>query len=97
MMWLILIIIIVALFMLLRKKPVEEANQAADLSPSTAHMAGTATHVSQADHENDELVAVIMAAIAEFEGTTEFQVLRITHSSPSWTLTSRQELVHGRL
>lgn len=47
--------------------------------------------------EEDELLAVIAAAVAEAEGTDEFRALRIRPSGKTWALTGRQELVHNRL
>ncbi|HMM19264.1 MAG TPA: OadG family protein [Selenomonadales bacterium] len=45
----------------------------------------------------EELFAVIAAAIAEFEGDGEFQVVSIRRRSRSWALFGRAELMRNRL
>jgi len=47
--------------------------------------------------DDAELMAVIMAAVAELEGTSEFHVLSVKASSTNWRLTGRQELMASRL
>jgi hypothetical protein len=47
--------------------------------------------------EEDELIAVIAAALAEADGTESFQAPRIRSSCRKWAFTGRQELVHNRL
>lgn len=49
------------------------------------------------DEEESEVLAVITAAIAEFEGDSNFQVASIKRRSQNWKLTGCQELVGSRL
>jgi hypothetical protein len=44
-----------------------------------------------------ELISVIMAAVAEFEGAEEFAVLTIKSSGCNWTLSGWQDLIRDRL
>lgn len=91
--WLILVLLVAAAIYLLRKKPATEP-QTQDISPRPRdYSLASPAEISTA---NDELLAVLTAAVAEFEGTEYFQVLSIRQSR-NWTLTGRQELLHGRL
>jgi len=85
------ILVAAALFLILRKKPEEQAQSAPQLQES-----GASGYVAQMT-EDDELFAVIAAAVAEFEGGGEFQVLSIRPSGRNWAFTGRQELMQGRL
>jgi hypothetical protein len=90
--WLLIAIIAaVVLFLVLKKKPAEETAQAPQLETS-----GASPYVAQTS-EDDELFAVIAAAVAEFEGGGDFQVLSIRPSGRNWAFTGRQELMQGRL
>ena len=44
-----------------------------------------------------ELISVIMAAVAEFEGAEEFAVLTIKSNGCNWTLSGWQDLIRDRL
>ncbi|VBB09197.1 Hypothetical protein LUCI_4483 [Lucifera butyrica] len=83
MMWLILLAIAVALFFILRKKEGEGTSMPVSAVPQIL--------------EEDELLAVISAAVAQFEGDGGFEVLCITCCGRNWTLTGRQELLHNHL
>lgn len=88
--WL-LLIIIAALLVFLRRRLKATASQSArpPLSPAPV------SRVTQVTAE-EELLAVITAAVAEFEGTDEFRVLSIKRGGRNWKLTARQELLHSR-
>lgn len=47
--------------------------------------------VDEDTEEDEELVAIITAAIHEFTGTDDFEVVKIKPSAPNWTLTGRQK------
>lgn len=49
------------------------------------------------EDDESEIMAVITAAIAEFEGDNDFQVASIKRRANNWKLTGCQELVSGRL
>jgi hypothetical protein len=89
----ILVVIVVAIiaFLILRNKPAEQTQSAPRPEAS-----GAPAYVAQTS-EDDELFAVIAAAVAEFEGGGEFQVLSIRPSGRNWAFTGRQELMQGRL
>lgn len=81
-------IVAVVIVSILRKKPnVETSRHAPQLVPSFKPDQGFAA---------DDVVAVLMAAVAEFEGSSDFRVLSIRPSG-NWKLTARQELLHGRI
>lgn len=85
MMWLVLLTLVAAvLVVFLRRRPAEVAGR--ELAYD---------NVSSASE--DDLVALFTAAITEFEGTSDFKVLHIRPSGRSWTLTGRQDQMHGRL
>jgi len=46
--------------------------------------------VNEDTEENDELVAIMTAAIHEFTGSADFQVVKIKPSATNWTLTGWQ-------
>ena len=88
---LILIIAAIVAFLFMRKKSVEETAQ-----PTPQLEASGADYAAQG--ADDELFALIAAAIAEFEGGAgEFQVVSIRPSGRNWKFTGRQELMQGRL
>jgi hypothetical protein len=88
MLWICGAILVVAVFFWLRKKQTEGSGQQ---SPQVVP-----AHGQFEDVADDNLLAVLMAAIAEFEGTSNFKVLQI-RASGNWKITARQELLHGRL
>jgi hypothetical protein len=92
MIWLILLIFAAVLLVFLRKKPVEKIKQ----QSSGIEPVRMATQPVGDDSENDEILAVFTAAIAEFEGASDIQVIKITPSR-NWLLTARQSLMYRRL
>lgn len=96
--WLILIIFAIGIVWLIKKKPREEVTQQHE-ALSTEPPRVTQQAVSFNDNEEEELIAVITAAIAEFTGssTDAFKVLRIRQHSANWSLTGRQDIMHNRL
>jgi len=46
--------------------------------------------------ENEELIAIIMAAVAEFEGTNNFYVLNIRPSNGVWQIANRLILIRNQ-
>ncbi|MBU2699770.1 Na+-transporting methylmalonyl-CoA/oxaloacetate decarboxylase gamma subunit [Sporomusaceae bacterium BoRhaA] len=46
-----------------------------------------------ATQDDDELIAVISAAIAAISGSTSVQILSIRNGGKSWTMTGRQEVM----
>lgn len=52
------------------------------------------TIVDKDTEEDEELVAIITAAIHEFTGTEDFEVVRI-RPSEAWTLTGRQNALRN--
>jgi len=91
--WLVIAVIAaIVLFLVLRNKSAEApARSVPRLEPG-----GAPAYTAPAT-EDDELFAVIAAAVAEFEGGGEFQVLSIRPSGRNWAFTGRQELMQGRL
>jgi hypothetical protein len=92
MMWLAFAIVIICLIVLLRNKPQgapmihENSEQHEILLPST---------ITELEADED-VIAVITAAIHEFTGTGEFQVVKIKPSATNWVLTGRQNLLANR-
>jgi len=48
------------------------------------------------DRIDEEVFAVIMAAVAEFEGTDGFQVLSIKPGGSHWRIAGRLDLINSR-
>jgi Na+-transporting methylmalonyl-CoA/oxaloacetate decarboxylase gamma subunit len=97
--WLLVVIVVAIIgFLILRNRPKEEQAQPtpAQSVPQLAEPSAAPVYAVQ-ESEDDELFAVIAAAVAEFEGGGEFQVLSIRPSGRNWTFTGRQELMQGRL
>ncbi|MDR3589350.1 MAG: OadG family protein [Negativicutes bacterium] len=96
--WLLVVIVVaVILFLILRNKPKEESAQSVPAQSAPQLAASAAPAYAVQDAEDDELLAVITAAVAEFEGGGEFQVVSIRPSGRNWAFTGRQELMQGRL
>lgn len=95
MIWFGLLVVIIAIVFFLRSRYNEEEEiQAPVMIPATAVLPET-----KVDTEDDgELLAVIAAAVAEFEGSSDFQVLSITpRTNSTWMIAARQEPVYNRL
>lgn len=88
MMWLILIMLIAAIIIFLRKNQQKETMLAMN-TISTGRPADIMP--ASLEPEEDELLAVIAAALAEFEGTDQFTVVSIRANNRTWRLTGRQE------
>jgi len=100
MMWLILAIITVGFLVILRKRSIERENADQFAEPHNknvheVHPLPTSV-VDVEEEDEEELIAVITAAIEEFTGTSEFEVVRITPRAGNWLLTGRQNLLRGR-
>jgi hypothetical protein len=52
--------------------------------------------IIEVEAEEEYVIAVITAAIQEFSGTGEFEVVKIKPSAPNWVLTGRQDLLANR-
>ncbi len=95
MMWIALGIAIIALFLVMKTQKGRAAMQETEpvLEDGMVFPPGAAME----DDEEAEIMAVITAAIAEFEGDSEFRVTSIKRRSNNWKLTGCQELVGNRL
>ncbi|HWR45973.1 hypothetical protein [Sporomusa sp.] len=95
MIWFGLGIAIIALFLVMQTRKGRAALHNAEMAPEdgTVFFPGAAME----DDEESEILAVITAAIAEFEGDSDFQVASIKRRSNNWKLTGCQELVGSRL
>ena len=92
-MWVVLIILVIGVIWLVKKKPPEEMRRQQETVP-------LAQHSSQDSFEEDEeLIAVMTAAIAEFThlSADEFKVLAIRQQNKNWVLTARQSIMYNRL
>ncbi|MDR3561468.1 MAG: hypothetical protein P4N41_19045 [Negativicutes bacterium] len=107
--WLLILLLVgIAVFFYLKKKPAQEALPQLAVSGSgeaaaglegdelQAVLAAAIAEYESADISQDELLAIIAAAVAEHEGG-DFRVVRIRPSGRSWAFTGRQELMHSRL
>lgn len=83
MMGLLLAIFIIGLVILLLRK----RRQQAVLPPPAG---------CEQDCEDEYLIAVITAAIQEYNGSGEFEVVRIKQRAQNWILTGRQNLLANR-
>ena len=93
MLWIALLVFVVFLIWLIRKPFPEQQAPKVQVSASPVIQPVQAVQVT----EDEDVLAVIMAAVAEYEGTSDFQVLSIRPSGTNWKLTARQELLHGRI
>lgn len=93
MMCLVLVIIVICLIVVLRLRshggPTIEQN-------SHQHEIPLASTLVDMDAEEEYLIAIITAAVHEFTGTGEFEVVRIKRSAENWTLIGRQNLLANR-
>lgn len=96
MMWIVILVIGIGLWLLLRRKPTEQV--AAGAQPQSDAVALPAAWAKpQEELAEEELLAVLAAAIAEYEGTSEFQVVSIRLRNQNWSLIGRQEQLFRRL
>ncbi|WP_371366724.1 hypothetical protein SRRS_09770 [Sporomusa rhizae] len=92
--WLVLGIAIVAVVLMVKTRKGTAAMPVTEAAPAAAAFVPCA--VMEEDEES-EILAVITAAIAEFEGDSDFQVASIKRRSNNWKLTGCQELINSRL
>jgi hypothetical protein len=99
MMWLVLIAIVICLITVLRKRSLAETHVADLASQHSANVCEVSLveHLASADVEEDELIAIITAAIHEFAGAKDFEVVSIKQNGENWALTGRQNLLASRL
>lgn len=81
MMGIALAVTIVGLIICCRKRGLETERQAHEMKRDE----------SDSPAEEDDILAVITAVIAEFESGGDFKVFSIRPSARTWTITSRQE------
>lgn len=93
MMWLVLLMIVICLVVVLRNR--SHGEPAIDQN-SDQHDSVLTSPLIDVNVVEEDLIAVITAAIQEFTGTGEFEVVKIKRSSENWTLTGRQNLVSNR-
>lgn len=93
MIWFALGIVIIAVILVMRNRN----GIAAETATETVPACGAASLPGMATEDDDEILAVITAAIAEFEGDHDLQIASIKRRSNNWKLTGLQELVSGRL
>ncbi|MDU2064180.1 MAG: hypothetical protein E6713_04990 [Sporomusaceae bacterium] len=98
MVWIGLLCVIVAVVFFLRSRYNEDEIEVPTVAVSATVAVAEVPEIIANSDEADELVAVIAAAIAELEGTSDFTVLSVLerHSS-RWRTTARQEAVHNYL
>jgi Na+-transporting methylmalonyl-CoA/oxaloacetate decarboxylase gamma subunit len=95
-MWLIILIVIVAVFLMMRRKPAVDSERSH--SPAVhKEDVPVSPAAARTESEDDELLVVFAAAVSEFEGTEGFKAVRIKPAKEGWRLTARQELLHNRL
>jgi|GEM_PF-2263296 Na+-transporting methylmalonyl-CoA/oxaloacetate decarboxylase gamma subunit len=96
MIWLVLLVIVFRLIMVLRKRS-QDKSDSHDFNHEGTPINPGATAVVDIDAEEDDLIAVITAAIHEFAGHGDFEVVSIKPSGGDWKLTGRQELLRSRI
>ena len=92
MVWLLIVMLIGVGWFLLRSKRRVDMLAQQTTQPQKV-IAPVVEAVLETESEDDELLAVLAAAVTEFEGTSDFQVVSIRPSGRNWTLTARQELL----
>jgi hypothetical protein len=94
MMWLALAIFIICVIVVLRKN---RSQKEIVMQPNHGHHGILAASAStEADVEDEYIIAAITAAIHEFTGSGEFEVVRIRPTAQNWILTGRQNLLANR-
>jgi len=92
MMWLVLSLVVICLIVALgnrskQETAIEQNNSQEIPLPST---------LVDVESEDEYLIIVITAAIHEFTGTENFEVVRFKPSAKNWTLIGRQNLLANR-
>jgi hypothetical protein len=95
MMWLVVLIVVVRLIMVLRNMSLKKTN--VNILDDGNNQIHSAPILDTADTEEDDLIAAITAAIHEFTGTGDFEVVSIKPSGDNWTLTGRLNLLRNRV
>lgn len=94
MMWLILAIFVIGVIVVLRKN---RSQKEIVMQPNHGQQEIlTASASTDADVEDEYIIAAITAAIHEFIGSGEFEVVRIRPTAHNWILTGRQDLLINR-
>ncbi len=100
MMWLVVVILIIGFLAIVRNRSLKKENAghfAGQYNKNAHEVHPLPTSVVDVEEEDEEeLIAVITAAIEELTGTSEFEVVRITPRAGNWLLTGRQNLLRGR-
>ena len=89
MMWLFLLLGIICLLVVIKKRSseelrIEEVDESEDAPLAPQLVDGS---------EEEYLIAVITAAIQEFAGSGDFEVVQIKQHASNWTLFGRQNLL----
>ena len=96
MVWLLIAMLVgVGWFLWQSKKRVDKMSQQTPLAPKV--IAPVMEAVQAPESEDDELLAIFAASVAEFEGTGEFHVVSIKPSGRNWALTARQDLLRWQV
>lgn len=90
MIWLVLAIVVICIVMIRNRSQKESAKS------SEQHEILLPPTLTEIDAEEEYVIAVITAAIHEFTGTGEFEVVKIKPSAQNWILTGRQNLLANR-
>ena len=93
MMWLVLIVIVICLILVWRYRSHSEPNIE---QKNVQQQIFLPSNLVEVDAQDDDLIAVITAAIHEFTGTRDFEVVKITPSAENWKLTGRQNQISNR-
>lgn len=94
MIWLGLLCVVAIVFFLRSRYSEEEE----EIQVPAAAAATTESDLIAEAEDCDELLAVITAAIAELEGSGNFQVMSVTaRTNSNWLISARQETVFNRL
>ncbi len=91
MMWLILAIFVIGVIVILQKN--RSQKEIVMQQNHGQHGILTVSASTDADMEDEYIIAAITAAIHEFTGSGEFEVVRIKPTAQNWILTGRQNLL----
>ncbi|AJQ25469.1 hypothetical protein [Pelosinus fermentans] len=95
MMWLGLAIFVIGVIVVLRKNRSQKEEIVMQQNHGQ-HGILTASASTDANVEDEYIIAAITAAIHEFTGSGEFEVVRIRPTAQNWILTGRQNLLINR-
>lgn len=91
MIWLVLAIVVICFIVMIRNRSQKEPTKS-----SEPHEILIPSALAELEAEEEYVIAVITAAIHEFTGTGEFEVVKIKPSAQNWVLTGRQNLLANR-